>query len=107
VEPDKAIREYRVDMRVDYGRGRPILFRVTSAGKELRPWRAYASYLLTGGRILYGQCARGFTVENAFGTPEARPSHYEDDPVATFDPESAAVAGKTKLDLGYTCVRKP
>jgi hypothetical protein len=44
-----------------------------------------------------------------FGTPEARPNHF-DDPgssgdMAMFDPETAAVAGKKELQLGYTCVR--
>jgi hypothetical protein len=106
---DGAIREYRVDMRVDYKRSdRPIVFRVTSAGRELRPWQAYASYLLTGGGILYGHCGEGFSVDRVFGTPEARSRHFDDQgPVdmAMFDPEDAAVEGKTDLRLGYTCVR--
>ena len=47
-KPDKTIREYRVDMHVDYETGdHPILFSVSSAGKELRPWQAYADYSLT------------------------------------------------------------
>ena len=109
-KPDKAIRAYRVDMHVNYEPGdHPIAFRVTSSGKELQPWQAYASYWLTGGFVLYGRCGDGFVVDEVFGTLEAHPGHF-DDPrssgdMAMFDPESAAVAGKKDLQLGYTCVR--
>ena len=109
-KPDKAIGAYRVDMRVNYELvDHPVVFRVTSAGKELRPWQAYARYILTGGFVLYGLCGDGFVVDKVFGTPEARPNHF-DDPrssgdMAMFDPESAAAAGKKDLQLGYTCVR--
>lgn len=105
--PDKAISRYRVDMRVNYERGdHPIVFRVSSGGKELRPWQAYAHYYLTGLFILYGYCGTGFVVDRVYGTAEANPSHFDESP-AGFDPESAAAAGKTHLDLGYTCVREP
>lgn len=108
--PDKGIRAYRVDMQVDYEPGdHPIVFHVTSAGKELRPWQAYASYLLTGGFVLYGYCGEGFVVDKVFGTPEAHPSHFDtpraSGDMAMFDPENAAAAGKKDLQLGYTCVR--
>jgi hypothetical protein len=37
-KPDKTIRAYRVDMHVSCEAGdHPIVFRVTNAGKELRP----------------------------------------------------------------------
>lgn|SRR5215469_1237116 len=109
-KPDKAIRAYRVDMQVTYEPGdHPIAFRVTSGGKELLPWQAYASYDLTGGFVLYGHCGDGFVVDKVYGTAEAHPGHF-DDPrspgdMAMFDPESAAAAGKKDLQLGYTCVR--
>lgn len=108
--PDNAVGAYRVDMHVNYEPGdHPVEFRVTSAGKELRPWQAYAMYYLTGGFVLYGLCGDGFVVDKVFGTPEARPGHF-DDPrssgdMAMFDPEGAAAAGKKDLQLGYTCVR--
>jgi hypothetical protein len=109
--PDRHIRAYSVDMDVDYRPGdHPIVFHVRSGKRELRPWQAYASYMLTGGFVLYGQCGRGFVVDKVFGTPAARPSHF-DEPrdsgdMAAFDPETAAQAGKTNLRLGYSCVRK-
>jgi hypothetical protein len=110
--PDRTIREYRVDMHIDYGAGdRPIIFSASSAGKELRLWQAYADYTLTGGFVLYGSCAKGFVVDRVFGTPQANPSHFDEprtpSDAAMFDPESAAAAGKKDLHLGYTCVRKP
>lgn len=110
--PDKTIREYRVEMHVDYeGGDHPILFSVSSVGKELRPWQAYADYMLTGGFVLYGRCAKGFVVDQVFGTPEANPSHLFEprnpSDMAAFGPEGAAAAGKNDLHLGYTCVRKP
>jgi hypothetical protein len=111
-KPDQAVREYRVDMRVNYEAGdHPVVFRVTNAGKELQPWQAYASYSLTGGFVLYGHCGDGFVVDKVFGTSEAHPDHF-DDPrssgdMAMFDPEGAAAAGKKNLQLGYTCVREP
>ncbi len=111
-KPDKAIRAYRVEMDVDYESGdHPIVFHVSSSGKELQPWQAYASYTLTGGYVLYGLCGDGFVVDKVFGTPQANPSHF-DEPrtsgdTAAFDPESAAAAGKKNLHLGYTCVREP
>lgn len=110
VRPAPAVRSYRVAMDVDYRPGdHPIVFHVRSAGKELRPWQAYASYMLTGGFVLYGRCGEGFAVDRVEGTPEAHPSHA-DDPgssadMASYDPETAAAAGKTRLHLGYTCVR--
>ena len=104
-KPDKSIRSYRVEMTIDYEQGdQPIFFRVTSRGKELKPWQAYASYLLTGGFVLWGDCADGYAVDKAFGTPEAKPQVIDR---AAFDPESAAAAGKKKLHLGYTCIRVP
>jgi len=106
-KPDKAIRAYRVDMHVNHEPGdHPVVFRVTSAGRELRPWQAYARYWLTGGLVLYGLCGDGFVVDQVFGTPEAHPDHFEvprsSGDMAAFDPESAAVAGKTDLQLGYS-----
>ena len=92
-------------MRVDYEPGdHPIIFRVSSKGRELQPWQAYASYTLTGGFVLYGYCGQGFVVDKVFGTPEANPS--DSDEVAAFDPENAAAAGKKNMHLGYTCIRK-
>ena len=110
-KPDKTIREYRVDMFVNYERGdHPIIFRVSSGGKDLQPWQAYASYMLTGGFVLYGYCGEGFVVEKVFGTPQANPRHFTEqrspDDAAAFDPESAAASGKKDLHLGYTCVRE-
>lgn len=110
-KPDKTIRAYRVDMHLDYEPGdHPIDFRVTSSGKELRPWQVYASYYLTGGYVLYGHCGDGFVVAKVFGTPEANPQHFEEprtpEDAAMFDPESATASGRKDLNLGYTCVRK-
>ena len=109
-KPDKQVGAYTVDMHIDYRPGdHPLEFHIRSAGRELRPWQAYASYILTGGFVLYGHCAEGFVIDKVFGTPAARPTHFDEprssDDMAAFDPESAAAAGKTKLDLGYTCVR--
>ena len=111
-KPDRAVRSYRVEMHVDYRPGdHPIAFRVTTAGKELQPWQAYASYDLTGGFVLYGHCGEGFVVDKVFGTPEASPSHFTESrdsgDMAMFDPESAASSGTRNLQLGYTCVRHP
>lgn len=110
-KPDKAVRAYRVEMHLTRPfDDNPVVFRVTNAGKELRPWQAYASYWLTGGFVLYGNCGTGFVVDKVSGTPEAHPNHF-DEPrssgdMAMFDPESAAAVGKKDLRLGYTCVRK-
>jgi hypothetical protein len=108
VKPDSAIREYRVEMHV-HG-NHPIHFRVSQAGKALRPWQAYASYLLTGGFLLYGSCADGFIVDRVFGTPEANPAHFEEargpTDMAMFDLDRAAGLGREDLDLGFTCVRR-
>jgi hypothetical protein len=110
--PDRRIRSYVVTMDIDYRPGdRPILFHVRGAGRDLQPWQAYASYALTGGFALYGFCADGFVTDRVFGTPAAHPGHAGDprEPgdMASYDPESAAQAGKTQLRLGYSCVRLP
>lgn len=103
LRPAQGVRHYRVEILLDYEPGdHPPVFRITSGGKELRPWEAYASYELTGGFVLYGECGTGFVVDKVFGTPEANPQNFER---ASFDPESAAAAGKKILRLGYTCVR--
>jgi hypothetical protein len=111
-KPEKSIREYRVDMQVNYEPGdHPITFRASSAGKELQPWQAYASYMLTGGFVLYGYCGEGFVVDKVFGTPQANPRHFTEprspDDSAAFDPENAAASGEKELHLGYTCLRNP
>ena len=104
-KPDKQIHTYTVDMHVIYKPGdHPIVFHVLSAGRELAPWQAYASYMLTGGFALYGYCGDGFVVDKVFGTPEAHPGHF-DVGIASFDPESAAQSNKWNLHLGYTCIR--
>ena len=105
--PDKHVRSYRVDMHVDWRPGdHPITFHVQNGRKELHPWEAYASYLLTGGFVLYGLCGEGFVVDRVYGTPAG----HSDDPrgsgeMAQFDPETAAEFGKTDLHLGYSCIR--
>ncbi len=108
-KPGKSIRQYRVDMDIIYDGEHPIIFRVTSAGKELQPWQAYASYLLTGGFVLYGHCGEGFVVDKVFGTQEANPSHLfeprTEHDAATFDPEGVTESGKKEMHLGYTCIR--
>ncbi len=107
IKPDGAIREYRVEMHI-HGNN-PIRFRVSEAGKALLPWQAYASYLLTGGFLLYGSCADGFVVDKVFGTTEAKPAHFlearEPTDRAMFDLETAAELGKKNPSLGFTCVR--
>ncbi len=105
VKPNRTIREYRVEMHVNYRPGdHPIIFRVSTGGKELQPWQAYASYWLTGGFVLYGKCAEGFVVSKVFGTREAKPSHFDNsrtpEDMAAFDPEAAAASGKNDLNLG-------
>ena len=110
VKPDERVRAYRVGMHVIYRPGdHPVVFHVRSAGRELKPWQAYASYMLTGGFVLYGHCGDGFVVDKVFGTPAAHPGHFDDprtsNDMASFDPESAAEAGTSDLRLGYTCVR--
>ena len=107
----RSIHAYRVDMHVIYWNGdHPVVFRVSSAGRELHPWQAYASYWLTGDFVLYGLCGNGFVIDQVFGTSQANPGHF-DDPrttkdMAMFDPESAADSGKSDLHLGYTCIRE-
>ena len=107
VKPDTAIHGYRVEMHLNGSH--PIQFRVSQAGKALRPWQAYASYFLTGGFLLYGSCADGFVVDKVFGTPEANPAHFEEvrspTDMAMFDLDRAAGLGKNDPDLGFTCVR--
>ena len=110
LRPAPNVRQYEVQMLLDYESGdHPPVFRIASGGKALKPWQAYASYYLTGGFVLYGECAKGFVVDKVSGTPEASPSHFTEarDPsdMAAFDPEGAAAAGKKDLRLGYTCVR--
>jgi hypothetical protein len=110
LKPARGVKKYQVEMLVAYEEGdHPIAFKVTSNGKELRPWQAYASYNLTGGFVLYGHCGEGFVIDRVFGTVEAKPSHFTESldasDMAAFDPENAAAAGKKNLQLGYTCVR--
>lgn len=110
--PDKHVHDYRVDMRVNSLPGdHPVVFRVTSAGKELQPSQAYARYTLARGFALHGLCDGGFVIDQVFGTPQANPSHptvsRNAGDMAVFDLKGAASSGKTDLHLGYTCVRKP
>ena len=108
--PDKDVHDYQVDMRVNSSSGdHPVVFRVTSAGKELLPWQAWVRYELTRGFALNGLCDGGFVVDQVFGTLQARPSHLivpqDSQNIAVFDLRRAALSGKTDLQLGYTCVR--
>jgi hypothetical protein len=99
-------------MYIDYElEDHPLIFHITSEGKELHPWQAYASYLLTGGYVLYGFCAKGFFVDKVFGTQQAIPSHFtergESDDWAAFDPEGAAAGGKNDLRCLLHLRRQP
>ena len=78
-KPDKTIREYRIDMHIDYEAGdHPILFSVSSAGKELRPRQAYAGYPWTGSFVLYGTCVLSMFIR---GTRKSIPmSDFLEDP---------------------------
>ena len=121
--PDKSVRDYRVDMRVNNSPGdHPVVFRVTSAGKELQPsasyasyhlepWTSYVSSRLPGGSALYGTCGEGFVIDEVFGTPQASPSHLTESrdslDMAMFNLERAVSSGNADLHLGYTCVRSP
>lgn len=110
--PADSVTRYTVQMHVHYGEeDAPVQFHITSGNRELTPWQAYASYMLTGGFVLYGQCAKGFAVSRVWGTPEASPSHLSEpgDPSdsATYDPETAAAKGKHDLLLYYSCERLP
>ena len=95
-------------MHVKYDGDHPIQFRISSGGKELKPWQAYASYFFTGGYVLYGYCGAGFVVNKVFGTPQASPSHFEEPrtsgDAAMFDPEGAAASGNKNMHLVYTCL---
>jgi hypothetical protein len=109
-DPDKRIRIYRVDMKVDLSPGdHPIQFRITSGGRELHPWQFYASSYLTGSFVLYGECGKGFRVGNVNGPPIAMPSHFTNPGAlgdrAMFDAEGDPDAGITHLHLSYTCIR--
>jgi len=111
-KPDKSIRSYRVGMTIDYMQAdHPIFLRVSSGGKELQPWQAYASYWLTGGYVLYGYCARGFAVDRVFGDAEATPEHFEErgnpNDAAVFGPDDTPGVAHKKLQLGYTCTHFP
>ena len=109
-EPDPLVRSYRVEMNINYHPGdHPVVFHVTSRGRPLTPWQAYASFDLTGGFVLYGNCAKGFEVDKVFGTKQASPSHFDEPRTAgdraEYDPEGAAAAGVRDLKLVYICVR--
>lgn len=109
---DPALESYSVSMLLHTGDpDRPIEFVVTHGGVALTPWQEYANYWLTGGSILYGQCAEGYYVDTVLGPSEAHPTHsterMADGDTASFDPESAAAAGKKELELGFTCKRRP
>lgn len=122
-KPDKSVRDYRVDMRVNSLPGdHPVVFRVTSAGKELQPstsyadyslepWTSYVTSKLPSGSALYGTCGEGFVIDEVFGTPQASPSHLTESryslDMAMFNLERAGSSGNTDLHLGYTCVRRP
>ncbi len=104
-KPATGLTHYRVEMDVNYGPGdHPVRFHVTTGRRLLKPWQAYTSYMLSGGFVLYGYCAEGFTVKRVFGNPQAHPSDFGDGS-ASFDPETAAAKGVRNLKLGYTCVR--
>jgi hypothetical protein len=110
VRPDRHVRSYRVAMHVDYRPGdHPVMFTVRGGRRALHPWQAYASYMLTGGFVLYGLCGEGFVVDQIYGPRAARPAHFtasrDSGDMAMFDPETAARSGKTDLHLGYSCIR--
>ncbi len=110
LRPVSWVRQYRVTMALYYGPGdHPIHFQVSTKGRPLSPWQAYASYDLTGSFALYGHCGKGFVVDRVFGPSRAKPQHFDEPRTpsdsAAFDPESAAAVGLRNLKLGYTCVR--
>ena len=102
VKPNPAIRNYRVSIRIDY-LGDHIAITARSGNRILKPWQAYASYMLTGDFGLYAYCADDFYVTHFTGTPEAKP--WLIDTYLAIDPETAAQKHVTHLRLDYTCRR--
>jgi hypothetical protein len=102
-KPQRGIRRYRVAMSIHYRGDGGVTARVTSAGRELRPWQAYASYMLTGGYVFYGYCAKGYRMTRMQGPPVAKPDQIDE--AAALDPETAAEHGVWNLYLHYTCSR--
>ncbi len=76
---------------------------VRSGNRLLNPWQAYASYFLTGGFVLYADCADEFDLAKFTGTPEMKP--WRSDNQVLMDPETAAQKHVTQLRLDYTCRR--
>jgi len=107
--PDPHVRSYLVTMHVDNRTGdHPVIFHVRSAGRQMRPWQAYASYWLTSEFALYGRCGEGFVVDRVAGPPEVQPGHF-DIPRAPGDMATFFVdnpAGKLVFDARYSCVRE-
>ncbi len=90
-------------MSIRYGGDGGVTARVTSAGRELRPWQAYAHYMLTGGLVFYGYCAKGYSMTHMRGTPIANLGQTGDD--AALDFATAEEHGVWNLYLNYTCSR--
>ena len=101
-KPSRAIRKYRVAVRIDY-LGDRIAISARSENRILTPWQAYASYQLTGSFGFYAHCADGFDLTHFAGTPETKP--WLIDNYIAMDPEGAAQEHITRLRLDYTCQR--
>lgn len=102
--PKPGLNRYTVTLTFDYGTDTPLVGYVTSDGKRLGPWQAYAKYELTGGFVLYTYCAKGFGITTFSGASAAKPALY--DGYLALDPETAVAARHvTHLSITYSCVK--
>lgn len=103
--PAGNLRRYDVRISLDYVPGdHPPAFVITGNGRRLSPWQAYASYRLTGERVMYAECGRGFAATRFSGGSAAHP--WLVDGTVGLDPERAAAAHVTHVSVTYTCIKQ-
>jgi len=102
-KPQRGIRRYRVAMSIRPGGDGAVIARVTAMGRELRPWQAYARYMLNGDLVFSGSCADGYAMTHMRATPVASLGQMDDS--AALDFERAAEHNVWNLYLDFTCSR--
>lgn len=114
LQPDRSVRSYKVFMRVQYGGGDgSVSADVTTEGRALTPWQAYAGYWFTGGAVFYATCPDGYTLSRLVSSEGARPSDDDDwDPAALHPAFGFAFHWQTQkrvvhLWTRYTCTATP
>lgn len=103
--PTSTVRRYYARVTVsNVGEG-AIHAEARSPRHLLTPWQAYTHYFLSGGFVLWVNCADGFRMSHVTGSAEAKPEQWDVNQ-ASMDADVGDDKKVKLLGMTFTCTRE-